>query len=161
MVSSVGVRQRWLLIVAGPALFLLAGSALGLLFLPHPIPKTATPVQRVYLGQCAECHGANGHGSWRAALFLIRPGDLANPATLEGKSDQYVFDLVKHGGASIGKPGMPAFGFHLSDEQIREIVGYVRGLPARARGIPGTAREVDYHRAMRDHITTERRADAA
>ena len=149
-----------MLIVAGPTLFLLVGSALGLLFLPHPIPRTATPVQRLYLGRCAECHGANGHGSWRATLFLIRPGDLANPATLQGKSDQYVFDLVKHGGASIGKPGMPAFGFHLSDEQIRELVGYVRGLPARARESPGTAAKVGYHRAEREHIT-DRRMDSA
>jgi mono/diheme cytochrome c family protein len=117
--------------VAGPALFLLVGTGLALFFLPHPIPKTATPVQRLYLGLCAECHGANGHGSWRASLLLIRPGDLGDPRALGGATDQYVFDLIKHGGASIGKPGMPAFGFHLSDEQIRELVRYVRDLPGR------------------------------
>jgi mono/diheme cytochrome c family protein len=117
------------LIVAGPTLFLLVGSAVALLILPHPIPKTATPVQRLYLGQCAGCHGANGHGSWHATLVLIRPGNLGDPRSLQGRSDTYVFDLIKHGGAAIGKPGMPAFGFHLSDEQIRELVRYVRALP--------------------------------
>jgi len=125
------VRQRWLLIILGPALVLLLGSVLTLLFVPHPIPKTATPVQRLYLGLCAECHGANGHGSWRATLFLIRPGDLADARTLAGKSDEYLLNLIRNGGATIGKPGMPAFGFHLSDEQIRELVRYVRALPAR------------------------------
>ena len=125
------MRQRWLLIILGPSLVLLLGSVLALLFLPHPIPKTATPTQRLYLGRCAECHGANGHGSWRATLFLIRPGDLADPRTLAGKSDEYLFDLIKHGGAPFGRPGMPAFGFHLTDEQIRALLGYVRALPPR------------------------------
>jgi mono/diheme cytochrome c family protein len=125
------VRQRWLLIVAGPALFLLLGTGIALFFLPHPVPKTATPVQRLYLGLCAECHGANGHGSWRATILLMRPGNLADPDTLRGRSDDYVFDLIKHGGATIGKPGMPAFGFHLSDEQIRQLVRHVRALPGR------------------------------
>ena len=123
------MRQRWLLIVVGPALFVVVGSFLALIFLSHPIPKTATPVQRVYLGECASCHGANGHGSWRASIFLIRPGDLADPRTIEGRTDEYLFDLIKHGGATIGKPGMPSFGFHLSDAQIRELVRYVRALP--------------------------------
>ena len=125
------MRQRWLLIIFGPALVFLLGSALALLFLPHPIPKTATPAQRLYLSQCADCHGANGHGSWRAAIFLIRPGDLGDARTLAGKSDEYLFDLIKNGGAAIGKPGMPAFGFHLTDEQIRELIRHVRALPPR------------------------------
>ena len=93
--------------------------------------RNAAPSQRLYLTYCAECHGANGHGSWRAALFLLRPGDLADPNTLAPLSDDYLIDLVKHGGAPIGKPGMPAFGYHLSDEQIREVVAYVRTLSTR------------------------------
>jgi mono/diheme cytochrome c family protein len=117
-------------VVLGPAVALVLGSGIALLFLPHPVPKTATPTQRRYLTYCAECHGANGHGSWRATLFLVRPGNLADARTLAGKSDEYVFELVKHGGAPIGKPGMPAFGYHLSDEEIRGLVAYVRGLSA-------------------------------
>ena len=130
MVPSPGMRARWLLIVVGPALVLLVGSALALFFLPHPVPKNATPAQRLYLTACAECHGANGRGSWRATLLLMRPPDLAAPGTLAPLSDQYLFDLIKGGGATIGKPGMPAFGYHLSDEQIRELVRYVRTLSA-------------------------------
>ena len=122
------MRARWLLIIAGPALVLLVGSALTLLFVPHPVPRNATAAQRLYLGHCAPCHGANGHGSWRATLLLLHPGDLADPRVLGPLSDEYLFDLVKHGGAPIGKPGMPAFGYHLSDEQIRAVVGDVRAL---------------------------------
>jgi len=124
-------RARWIAIVAGPALLLLLGSILALLLLPHPVPKNATPAQRLYLTYCAGCHGANGRGSWRATLFLLRPSNLADPARMGQLSDQYLFDLVKHGGAALGKPGMPAFGYHLSDEQIWELVRYVRTLSTR------------------------------
>jgi mono/diheme cytochrome c family protein len=124
----VRVRARWLLIVFGPSLVLVIGSVLALLFLPHPVPRDATPAQRLYLRHCAECHAANGRGSWRAALLLLRPGDLADPRTLGALSDDYLVSLVKEGGAAIGRPGMPAFGYHLTDQQIREVVRYVRTL---------------------------------
>jgi cytochrome c oxidase cbb3-type subunit 3 len=121
-------RLRWLLIILGPSAFLLIGTVLALVFLPHPVPRTATAAQRLYLTYCAECHGADGRGSWRAALFLLRPGNLARPGTLAGLSDKYLLDLVRDGGAPIGKPGMPAFGYHLTDDQIRAVVEYVRTL---------------------------------
>jgi len=83
----------------------------------------------LYAQHCASCHGSSGTGSWRAWLFLIRPGNLADAKRMDALSDQYVFDLIKHGGATIGKPGMPAFGFHLKDDEIHELVSYVRTLP--------------------------------
>lgn len=121
-------RLRFLLIIVGPSLLLLIGSVFGLLLLPHPVPKTASPAQRLYLTHCAECHGADGRGSWRASLFLLRPGNLADPGLIASRSDEYLADLVKDGGAPIGKPGMPAFGYHLSNEEIRSLVSYVRTL---------------------------------
>ena len=130
--ASPSVRLRWLLIVLGPSLILLVGSAVALVFLPHPVPRNASPVQRLYLTYCAECHGADGRGSWRAALFFLRPGNLTDPRALGGLSDEYLFGLLKEGGAPIGKPGMPAFGYHLTDQQIREVLQYVKSM-ARAR----------------------------
>src|SRR5262249_50445050 len=113
---------RWLLIIVGPTLALLIGTILAVFFLPYPIPRTAAPPQRLYLTYCAECHGADGRGSWRAALVLVRPGNLTKVGT---SSDEYLFGLVKEGGSPIGKPGMPAFGYHLTDEQIRQVLQYV------------------------------------
>jgi len=125
------MKRKWLLIIAGPAALLAAGSLAASLFLPHPIPRTATPAQRLYLTHCASCHGANGQGSWRATLLLIQPGNLAEPGIMDSLSDEYLRDLIKHGGATIGKPGMPAFGFHLSDEQIQDLVQHSRRLGRR------------------------------
>ena len=140
------MRPRWLLIIFGPALLLIIGSVLALIYLPHPVPKYATPVQRLYLSQCAICHGADGRGSWRGTLFLMRPGDLSDAKTLAQKTDQYLVDLIEHGGATIGKPGMPAFGFHLTGDQIRALVAYVRALP-KAAGAPRSVRAPGTRRA--------------
>jgi mono/diheme cytochrome c family protein len=69
----------------------------------------------------------DGRGSWRAALFLLKPGDLQRS---HGESDRYLFDIIKQGGSPIGRPGMPAFGYHMSDADIEALVAYVRALPA-------------------------------
>ena len=103
------------------------GGLAWLMDTPRP-PAGAPKAERLYLGLCATCHGPDGNGSWRAALFLVRPGNLSDTARIDARSDQYLFDLIKHGGAPIGRPGMPAFGSTLPDEDIREIVRYVRGL---------------------------------
>lgn len=124
------VKAKWLLVILAPTLLLLAGSVLALLFVPHPVPKTATVVQRAYLTRCATCHGANGRGSWRATMFFIRPGDLTDREAMSRLSDDYLFGLIKNGGATIGKPGMPAFGYHLTDAEIRALVAHVRMLSA-------------------------------
>jgi len=94
-------------------------------------PAGASSAGRLYLGLCATCHGVDGRGSWRAALFLIRPGNLADENIVH-RSDEYLFDIIKHGGSPIGRPGMPGFGATLSDAEIKELVRYVRGL-ARPR----------------------------
>jgi mono/diheme cytochrome c family protein len=103
------------------------GGLAWLMDTPRP-PAGAPKAERLYLGLCATCHGPDGKGSWRAALFLVRPGNLSDTARIDARSDQYLFDLIKHGGAPIGRPGMPAFGSTLTDGDIREIVHYVRGL---------------------------------
>ena len=125
------VRAKWLLIIVGPALLMFLGSVAAMLYFPHPVPKRATPAQRLYLTHCATCHGANGEGSWRATLFLMRPGNLADPRAMGALSDDYLATLIKNGGAPLGKPGMPAFGYHLKDDDIREVIRHLRTLPKR------------------------------
>ena len=122
------MRRSLLGLAAAIALVgLFTGGLAWLLDSPRP-PRGATRTERAYYGFCATCHGVDGRGSWRAWLFLVRPGNLADRARLERLPDQYLFDLIKHGGAPIGRPGMPAFGASLSDEETRELVRYVRSL---------------------------------
>jgi mono/diheme cytochrome c family protein len=91
-------------------------------------PPGAGLGERVYYRYCADCHGRDGRGSWRATVFLVRPGDLTDAAPARGHADQYLFDLIKDGGAPLGKPGMPGFAFHLTDDQIAAVAAYARTL---------------------------------
>jgi mono/diheme cytochrome c family protein len=116
------------LAIAGVGIF--TGGLGWVLTDPRP-PAGASRGERLYYAYCVECHGRDGRGSWRAALFLLRPGNLADPARMNAHSDQYLFDIVKHGGAPLGRPGMPAFGYHMSDDDIRALVAHLRTLPAR------------------------------
>lgn len=116
--------------IAGVGVF--TGGLAWLLTDPRP-PGGAGRGERLYYAHCVECHGRDGRGSWRAALFLLRPGDLADPGRMASHTDQYLFDVVKHGGASLGRPGMPAFGYHLADEDIRILVAHLRTLAAPRR----------------------------
>ena len=45
--------------------------------------------------------------------------------------DDYLFTLIKNGGATLGKPGMPSFGYHMKDDQIVDLIRYLRTLPKR------------------------------
>ena len=120
-------RPAIALIVILVGLGLFASGLAWVLDAPKPPPGTPR-VARLYLGLCATCHGADGHGTWRATIFLIRPGDLAR---MGGPSDQYLFDVIKNGGAPLGRPGMPAFGGSLGDDDIRALVAYLRTLGQR------------------------------
>ena len=54
--------------------------------------------------------------------------DLTDPAYLQTLPDDYLFQIIKQGGASLGKPGMPSWGQELTDQEIRDLAAYVRSL---------------------------------
>ena len=114
------------LVVAIVGVGVFTGGAAWLLTDPRP-PAGASRGARLYYAYCIECHGVDGRGSWRAALFLLKPGDLAQRT--RGETDRYLFDIIKQGGSPIGRPGMPAFGYHMNDADIETLVAYVRTLP--------------------------------
>jgi mono/diheme cytochrome c family protein len=121
-------------VVAAGLAGIVAGTALLWAPLP-PSPRGPEPGRTLYERHCATCHGARGRGdSWRARLLFLRPGDLSSPATA-ALTDQYLADIVRHGGSALGKPGMPSFGFVLSEAEIEALVQYLRTLPRPARDL--------------------------
>jgi mono/diheme cytochrome c family protein len=125
-------RPLVVLAVAIAAVGIFTGGLAWLLDAPTPPPSASRP-QRLYYAFCASCHGTDGTGSWRAALFLVRPGDLTDTTRVKGLTDEYLFAILKHGGAPIGRPGMPAFGSTLKDEDLTALVAYVRALDTSAK----------------------------
>jgi mono/diheme cytochrome c family protein len=129
-------RPLLILAVSLAVVGVFTGGLAWLLNDPAP-PPNASRAEKLYVRYCTECHGRDGRGSWRAALFLLRPGDLGDPAQQQAVSDQYLFDVIKHGGSPIGRPGMPAFGAQMDDADIASLVAYVRAMSARRRAPRG------------------------
>jgi len=77
---------------------------------------------------CASCHGPTGHGEGPAAAALDpKPRNLSDPKYVSTLSDEQIFKTVKEGGAVVGKsPLMPAWGSVLSDNDIWNVIAYLR-----------------------------------
>jgi len=80
----------------------------------------------VYANYCVTCHGVMADGNGRAArLYDPRPANLR----ASNKNDAYVELIVRRGGEPLGRsPKMPPWEEELTDEQIRDVVKYVRSL---------------------------------
>jgi cytochrome c oxidase cbb3-type subunit III len=79
---------------------------------------------------CSVCHGVGGKGDGPSAQGLEpKPADFTNCEAMTKDSDDVLFKIVKGGGQSAGRSTvMPAWGDALSDQQIRELIKYIRGL---------------------------------
>jgi|SRR5919198_2255052 mono/diheme cytochrome c family protein len=82
----------------------------------------------VYANYCVTCHGINADGNGRAArLHNPRPANLR----ASDKNDDYIRLIVTRGGEALGRsPKMPPWGEELTDEQINDVVAFVRSVNA-------------------------------
>ena len=99
---------------------------ISLLLLQAPLPAENTAV--LFRDLCSVCHGIDGKGDGPSAQGLEpKPADFTNCQAMAKDSDVVLFKIIKGGGQSIGRSTvMPAWGYSLSDEQIRELVKFVR-----------------------------------
>jgi mono/diheme cytochrome c family protein len=85
----------------------------------------------VYANYCVTCHGFNADGNGRAArLYNPRPANLR----MSDKNDAYFGLIIRMGGEAMGRsPFMPPWGAELTDEQMKDLVGYLRSINARPK----------------------------
>jgi high-affinity iron transporter len=90
----------------------------------------ATRGAPLYAANCASCHGEKGNADGPAGLALTpKPAKHSDAAYMKPLSDEHLFKVVKSGGASVGKsPLMAPFGGTLSDQQIADLVAFMRTL---------------------------------
>jgi mono/diheme cytochrome c family protein len=83
----------------------------------------------VYANYCVTCHGINADGNGRAArLHTPRPANLR----ASDKNNTYIAMIVRRGGEAVGRsPGMPPWGEELTDEQVNDLVAFVRSVNAK------------------------------
>ena len=82
----------------------------------------------LYSRYCAVCHGNEGKGDGFNAFNLDpRPLDLSDSAYMKALSDGQIAQTISGGGRSVNKsPLMPAYGWTLNKEEIRDLSAYVR-----------------------------------
>ena len=85
------------------------------------------PIKRgeaVFKTNCILCHGIKGNGKGRAAvLYDPPPADL----TRSDKNDQYKTLIITLGGAAMGRSDvMPVWGTQLTEQEIQDVVAYLR-----------------------------------
>lgn len=83
----------------------------------------------VFTNYCVTCHGSNADGNGRAArLYNPRPANLR----MSDKNDQYMLLIIRNGGGALARSQfMPPWGGELTDEQMHDVVAYLRSINQR------------------------------
>ncbi len=93
--------------------------------------------KKIYEVDCALCHGANGNGKTDLAkdMSLIL-GDFTDPKTLQSKTDDQLFDIIRKGKDKM--PGEDAS--RAKNDDVKALIQYLRSMskdqPATAPAAP-------------------------
>lgn len=93
-------------------------------------PRDMTHGKELFLRYCSGCHGEDGRGE--AKTFRPNVANLSVKELMDQLTDDYLFTAIKNGGAAVGKnASMPGWKSQLSDQEIWDIVSFVRTLAKR------------------------------
>jgi mono/diheme cytochrome c family protein len=92
--------------------------------------------KQIYNVDCALCHGPNGDGKTDLAKDMqLNLSDLSDPKTLEGKTDDQLFDLIRKGNGKM--PGEePA---RAKNEEVKSLIQYIRHMSKDQPAAPAAA----------------------
>lgn len=82
-------------------------------------PANSAPDDSLFKSRCALCHGADGHGKTSLGQQL-KAADL-HSAAVQKQSNKALHSIILH-----GKGNMPPFEGQLTDEQIDQVLKFVR-----------------------------------
>jgi len=91
----------------------------------------------LYEEHCVKCHAADGTGQGsgtgvtlsRERSFLVMPPAISNAGFLASASDEMMKHVILHGRE---KQDMPAFANNLSDQEVHDVIAYIRSLDLSA-----------------------------
>lgn len=95
-----------------------------------------------YKTLCVSCHGEKGDGNGPAGAALNpHPTNFTDAANAERLTDEWVYKMVKNGGAANGKsPLMVAWSGALDEQGLRDVSAYVLTFkPAKPAPAPAPA----------------------
>jgi cbb3-type cytochrome c oxidase subunit III len=87
--------------------------------------------KRIYADYCAVCHGKEGKGDGPiVAMFGPKPFAFTDKAAMATKRDLDLYFAIFEGGEAVGKSAfMPAWGGLLKEQEISDVIAYIRTLP--------------------------------
>lgn len=85
--------------------------------------------KKLFLTYCFTCHGKEGKGDgYAASVQPVKPRDLTNP-TLSTRTEQELLQAISEGSAHFRGPMvMPSWWQSLTEQQLWDLVAYVRSL---------------------------------
>jgi len=83
---------------------------------------------RNYTAYCVQCHGINRDGNGiNSRDMAVKPRDHTDSKGMGDTPDETLFKAIKGGGLAVGKSVlMPKWDGVMSDEEITELVAYLR-----------------------------------
>lgn len=83
--------------------------------------------QDIHIEHCAECHGYDGKAEVIVMHMDEPPHDQTDVEYMEKLNDQFLYLAICKGGEAIGKSlVMPGWGDMLTDQEIRDLVAWIR-----------------------------------
>ena len=80
----------------------------------------------LHVRHCATCHGPDGSGEV-AIRNDVPPRDQSDPDYMSTLSDEFLYTAICKGGEAVGMHYiMPAWGDVFSDDDIRNLIAYIR-----------------------------------
>lgn len=121
------------------AFWILACSALLLVGADSIEAQNESEGKKLYLTYCSSCHGDSGKGDGPAAPSLpVKPANHTDGSVMNRLSDKFLLDIISKGGSAVGKSAMmPGWGGQFKEDQLRDILAYVRSIavpPINHRG---------------------------
>ena len=105
-------------------------AALGQRMSVSPVRPSVEHGKVVWNGGCIACHGADGKGAPESSTVFKRPDtwpDFTRCDQTTPEPDSAYKAVILHGGRGLGfSQIMPAFGDLLSDEQVNDVISYLR-----------------------------------
>jgi cbb3-type cytochrome c oxidase subunit III len=95
--------------------------------LKNPIPSDAASIEegrKIYLRNCASCHGPSGKGDGSMALGGSTPADLTDDKWDHGSTDGEIFVVIRDGVSA----DMEGYKDKLSEKQIWQVINYIRSI---------------------------------
>lgn len=99
-----------------------------------PLAASQLRGRQVYQHYCQICHGADAQGDgFNAAMLDPPPRNFTDETFWKQADDKRLQAVIAKGGKAVGKSVlMPAWGGTLDQQQISDVIAYLRSVPKQA-----------------------------